>query len=185
MHLESGLQELTAFSGLSACESSETTNLGQVWRSNGAVAQTDATMICYRLPPALMTSFSKSNKRKILAFYNSVYSQTLWSDGGFEAFTGKSFCIIFPSLHPICNLCCRLLCACSAHRCCTVAPGERLERDVMEGSHYKKKLAKGIEFRIYAMSVFKRFRWHSAAERHVRGGRKTHSERKANFGIAH
>lgn len=185
MHLGSGLQELTAFSGLSTCESSETTNLGQVWRSNGAAAHADATMICYWLPPALMTSFSKSNKSKILAFYTSVYSQTLWSDGNFEVFTGKSFCIISPYLRSICNLCCRLLCACRAHRCCTVASGERLERDVMEGGHYEKKLAKGIEFRIYAMSMFKRFQWHSAAERHVRSSRATHNIRKANFGIAH
>lgn len=57
------LRELTAFRGLNAFKSSETTNLGHVWRANGAVAVTDATIICCRLPPALINfSLAKAIK---------------------------------------------------------------------------------------------------------------------------
>lgn len=57
------LRELTAFRGLNAFKSSETTNLGHVWQANGAVAVTDATIICCRLPPTLINfSLAKAIK---------------------------------------------------------------------------------------------------------------------------
>lgn len=113
------LRELTAFNGLNAFKSRETTNLGHDWQANGAVAVTDATIIYCRLPPAFI-NFSLA--KAIKAIYRRLELHVFVCARPKSPFL-KTFCFLF-FLH-YCSPTFILFAVSAAGSCATVAAQRR------------------------------------------------------------